>query len=88
MTGRAYEKNMKTQIMIIIVGGIKNRSIWQILTKATIDKAGNSNISAIEYERELSKMLRSFENLLMRIPEGVMSKNELGLRTIPLIICS
>jgi len=27
------------------------------------------------------------ENLLMIIPEGVVSKKEAGLRTIPLIIC-
>jgi len=67
---------------------MKKTSIWQILTNATSDKAGPSNISVIEEERELSKMLRSLENLLMIIPEGVVSKNEAGLRTIPLIICS
>jgi hypothetical protein len=73
---------------IIIVGGIINTSIWQIFTKATMDKAGPSNISIIEYERELSKMPRSLENLLMSIPEGVLSKKEPGLRTMPLIIFS
>lgn len=34
--------------------------------------------------KALSKILRSFENLLMSIPEGVTSKKEAGLRTIPL----
>jgi len=73
---------------ITIVGGMINTSSMQMLTKATRDEAGPSNISDIEDERELSKMPRSLENLLMIIPEGVVSKNEAGLRTIPLIICS
>jgi len=60
---------------ITIVAGMKKTSIWHILIKATRDKAGPSNISIIHVERELSKTLRSLENLFMRIPEGVMSKN-------------
>jgi hypothetical protein len=76
-----------TIIIMTTVGGIRKTYIWHILTKATTDKAGPSNIYTIAVERVLSKIPRSFENLLIRVPEGVLSKKWPGLRTIPLIIC-
>ena len=47
----------------------------------TITEAGPSRESIRECTRELSKILISFENLLIKTPEGVTSKKEPGLRT-------
>jgi len=67
-------------------GGMKYRSIWQIFPKETKVKAGPYNTSHIEKASVLSRMLKSFENLLISIPEGVESKKSHGLRTMPLIM--
>jgi len=40
MAGRAYTKNISTIMTIMTVGGIKNKSIWQMFTRATIVPAG------------------------------------------------
>lgn len=69
-------------------GGRKNISIRQMLAKATIVAAGPQNMSIMVMERELSRIPKSLENLFKSIPEGVTSKNYIGLRTIPLIIFS
>jgi len=45
-------------------------------------------MSIMVMERELSRIPKSLENLFKSIPEGVTSKNYIGLRTIPLIIFS
>ena len=53
----------------------------------TID-AGPSSVSIRQIARELSRTPRSFENLLIRTPEGVASKKLQGLLTIPFTIFS
>ncbi len=45
-----------------------------MLIKDAIIMNGPSNISINEFARELSRMPRSFENLLMITPDGVTSK--------------
>ncbi len=62
------------------------KSIWQIFTIADNNKMGPSIPSIMAKIKMLSIMLRSFENLFVSIPEGVISKKLPGLRTIALII--
>ena len=46
-----------------------------MFTMVTMIVIGPYMLSMKEKARELSRMLRSFENLFIRTPEGVMSKN-------------
>jgi len=75
-----------TITIITTAGAMKYGSIWQIFANAIKVKAGPYKKSLIGKESELSRILKSFENLLISIPEGVVSKKSHGLRTIPLIM--
>ena len=71
-----------------MVGIMKYGYIWQMLIMAIMIEVGPSRVSIKESESALSKMPKSFENLLMRTPEGVISKKWPGLRTIPFTMLS
>ena len=46
-----------------------------MFTMVTMIVIGPYMLSIMEKERELSRILRSLENLFIRTPDGVMSKN-------------
>ena len=56
--------------------------IWHILAIAITIDMGPSNESVKPNIKELSIKLRSFENLFVRIPDGVVSKKLGGARSI------
>jgi hypothetical protein len=55
-------------------GGMKNKLIWKILANMIKLTIGPSIMSTNTKESVLSKIPKSFENLLISLPVGVVSK--------------
>ena len=72
---------MKT--ILAIPGIIKNTSIENTFTSNTVQTIGPSIKSTKENPNVLSRIPKSFENLLVSYPVGVISKKNDGLLTSP-----
>ncbi len=55
-------------------GGMNNKFIWKMFTNMIRLIIGPSNISTKTNSKVLSNIPRSFENLFVNLPVGVMSK--------------
>ena len=79
-------QNQKKKIIntiLTIPGIMKNKSIENTLTSNMVQTIGPSIKSTKENPNVLSKIPRSFENLLVSCPVGVISKKNEGLLTSP-----
>ena len=88
MLALEYLKYTTTMVSRIKAGMRKYILIWHILTIAMIMIKGPSTESQREKMMLVSMMPKSVENLLVSIPEGLLSKNVAGLRIIESIILS
>ena len=86
IAGLAYLKKITAIKQMIAAAIRKYMLIWHTFTIATMMRTGPSSASIMPKKSTLSIIPISFENLLTRVPEGVVSKNLPGQRTIDWII--
>jgi hypothetical protein len=78
-----YMKNRITNIIVITPGMIKYKLIENTLINSTIQIIVPSTASVRTNINILSRIPKSFENLLFKRPVGVISKKKDGLLTNP-----